>query len=112
MLARSSKIIHPSGDVLETPLLVPSFSSKGFRYRKFKNSKKIQSEITALLSATSEALTGPVLFSAYDIAMSFINKPPGGKNLQYFPQFTFLDSGGYETSEGYDLSEVFRYPVS
>lgn len=109
MLQRCSKIKHPGGDILETPLLVPSFSSKGFRYKKV--GRKITSEVTGFLKSTSQTLTESVLFSAYDIHKGFIPRLTT-KGISCFPQFTFIDSGGYETSEGYDLSEVFKYPVS
>ncbi len=53
MLARSTKIVHKySGTTLETPILVPSFSSKGFA--KGKDGK---SEIGNALKFASEFIT-------------------------------------------------------
>lgn len=109
MLQRCSKIKHPSGDFLETPLLVPSFSSKGFRYKK--NGTKLTSEITGFLKSTSMSLNETVLFSAYDINKGFIPKLTSA-GVSCYPQFTFIDSGGYETSEGHDFSEVYKHPAT
>ncbi|HEY0377233.1 MAG TPA: hypothetical protein VGC87_09770 [Pyrinomonadaceae bacterium] len=103
MLARKSVLKHPSGYMIETPLLVPSFSSKGFRV-----DNKGQSEIKEILDVTDEALHESMLISAYDIYHGYI--PPLGK-LKCVPQITFLDSGGYETSDQHDFSAVFRHTV-
>jgi hypothetical protein len=101
MLARKSVLKHPSGYLIETPLLVPSFSSKGFR-----SDNKGQSEIREILDVTAEALHESMLISAYDIHHGHI--PPFGK-LKSVPQITFIDSGGYETSDEHDFSAVFRH---
>jgi len=103
MLARKSVLKHPSGYLIETPLLVPSFSSKGFRF-----DNKGQSEIKEILDVTAEALHESMLISAYDIHHRHI--PPFSK-LKCVPQITFIDSGGYETSDQHDVSAVFRHTV-
>jgi len=109
MLSRSSKIIHPNGEEIYTPILVPSYSSKGLRYKSTKSGNLV-SEITFILKSTYEYLTDIVLISAYDIEKDFIPYPL--KSIHYNPQITIIDSGGYETSEGYDFSEVLKYPIT
>jgi hypothetical protein len=94
---------HPSGYLIETPLLVPSFSSKGFRF-----DNKGESEIKEILDVTAEALHESMLISAYDVHHEHI--PPFNK-LKSVPQITFIDSGGYETSDQHDVSAVFRHTV-
>jgi hypothetical protein len=108
MLARSSTLIHPSGQKLQTPLLVSSFSSKGFKFIHRKG--KERSEAYEYLKMTSDALTDSVLISAYDIKYYYpsINK---FRSEGFFPQFVFVDSGGYETLDDFDFSEAYKYPV-
>jgi hypothetical protein len=102
MLARASTIRHPLGTEFKTPLLVPSFSSKGFR---FNSSGK--SEILTILNIAKEFLTESQLISAYD--SRYRNIPPFTK-LAGIAEITFVDSGGYETSDDHDQSAIFKYP--
>jgi len=99
-LARSSEIVHPSGLRLSTPLLVPSFSSKGFAIRRE------QSEISNYFEVAQSFLTTSVLISAYDIAQGYIPMPDYAK-----ADLTFVDSGGYEISEMHDESAINQGPV-
>jgi len=100
VLARSSTIRHrASGVALQTPLLVPSFSSKGFARSK----KDGKSEIGKILAAAGEFLTEAYLISAYDIHYGHI---PGPMDLPFTPEMIFLDSGGYEISTDRDYSSV------
>src|SRR5262245_60637708 len=103
MLATSRKLQHPSGVIIETPLLVPSFSSKGFPI------KQDISEASMALKIASEFLTESMLVSAFDIHHKYLPSP---KEFNVVPQITFVDSGRYETSEVYDFSAVSRNPVS
>src|SRR6266571_2605069 len=98
MLARHTRIIHPSRVEIDTPLLVPSFSSKGFRF-----DDKGKSEIVDALEVTSEVLTESMLISAYDIFHKHISKKCLVADL------TFVDSGGYEVSDDHDFSAVYRH---
>ena len=100
MLSRSTKIDHPSGVELETPILVPSFSSKGFSFNK-----KHVSEATAALKVSTEFLTDCLLVSAYDLYHKHIPY----KEEYICTEITFIDSGGYETSDSYDLSAPVKY---
>ncbi|HZF13598.1 MAG TPA: hypothetical protein VFE33_32800 [Thermoanaerobaculia bacterium] len=98
---RRSTVSHrASGLSLETPLVIPSFSSKGFG----KISQR-QTEIAQLLSTASEFLTGVYLISAFDMHYGQI---PAPRELSGRPELIIVDSGGYETSDDYDLSAVYR----
>lgn len=102
---RSNPLRHqPSGVVIETPLLVPSFSSKGFSLGKDKAGRD-KSEVGQILETASEVVTGVYLISAFDIATGHL--PPPGK-LPMKPELIIVDSGGYEVSDESDLSEVVR----
>ncbi|MDX6559952.1 MAG: hypothetical protein QOF72_3001 [Blastocatellia bacterium] len=108
MLARSSALTHPSGVTLSTPLLVPSFSSKGFQFRRLDSGRQV-SEVATWMDISSEALTETMLVSAYDVFHKHIERPYKAK---FVPQLAFLDSGGYEKSNAYDDSTVFKFPSS
>ncbi|HZY37082.1 MAG TPA: hypothetical protein VFE53_10555 [Mucilaginibacter sp.] len=100
MIGRSTLINHPSGVEIETPVLVPSFSSKGFSFNK-----KNLSEATTALKLSKEFLTECLLVSAYDLSH---------KHIPYTEEYlcteiTFIDSGGYETSDIYDISATVKY---
>lgn len=92
MLAKKRGIYWGPEVVIRTPLLLPSFSSKGFP------------EVQNILATTSEAIDGEILISAYDLAYNNI-KPPFD-----FAQSIFLDSGGYEASKDVELSEIKHQP--
>lgn len=100
MLYRSSHIHHRgTGVTLPTPLLIPSFSSKGFAYSR----KDGKSEIGNILVAAGEFLTEAYLLSAYDVHYGHV---PGPNELPFVPDIVFLDSGGYEVSTDRDYSSV------
>lgn len=106
MQARTSTLNHKaSGLQLETPLLVPAFSSKGFAI------KDGVSEIRAILSVTEQWLTSSYLISAYDITYGHI---PAARDLAIKPEFIILDSGGYEVARDHDMSatRVSETPTS
>ena len=101
MLARSSNIRHPSGVTLRTPLLVPSFSSRGFRFNR-----KGVSEIRDVFANAGGILTESMLVSAYDIGYGHLPKPT---RFPCTPSLTLVDSGGYETGMDHDYSAVYSY---
>lgn len=101
MLCRSSTINHPSGVTVKTPLLVPSFSSKGFRF-----DRKGKCEIKDVFKNTAEILIESMLVSAYDIYYGHLPKP---NRFPCTPTLTFVDSGGYETGADHDFSAIFRH---
>ena len=101
MLARSQKIVHKTtGNFLYTPLLIPSFSSKGFT----QNSNG-EFEINSILKFSSEFITETCLISAYDIYYKHISSP---KDLPLNLNIIFLDSGGYEISKDDDFSATVQ----
>lgn len=87
MLAEIRKIQIGSTLVSKTPVLVPSFSSKGFP------------EVEKIVETLAQTITESTLLSAYDIAHGHIKSTPT------FPSFFFLDSGGYECSRDVELSD-------
>lgn len=91
MLARSEQIILPYGKPLVTPILLPSFSSKGFP------------ELKRIMKHLDEYISGPILISAYDICHHSI------KRIPFSPELLFIDSGGYECSKTTDFIESDRY---
>lgn len=102
MKLKTSLLKHPSGIELETPLFVPSYSSKGFTLIKEKG--KFKSEVCKAISIANEILVESQLVSAYDLYYDYLLKP---KDF-VATQITFIDSGGYEISSGYDFSETRR----
>lgn len=100
VFARSSTIRHKaSGVKIQTPLLVPSFSSKGFA----RSQKDEKSEIGKILAFAADFLTETFLISAYDVYYGHIPTP---RELPVIPELIFLDSGGYEISTDSDYSSV------
>lgn len=88
MLAKRRGIFHNGVELERTPLLVPSFSSKGFP------------DVASIINYSSELIDGVTLVSAYDLHYGAISPPFD------FPSLIFLDSGGYEASKDLDLSDL------
>ena len=107
MLCRTSTLTHPpSGVTVPTPLLIPSFSSKGFS----TPTNDGKSEVNKIFATAAEFITETCLISAYDI---FYKHLPNPDNLACTPNLIFLDSGGYEVSGDYGYSATsrpFHYP--
>ena len=89
MFARRSKIVLGTQTIAETPLLLPSFSSKGFP------------QVRQIMNLMAEFITSPILISAYDVHYRLI------PDKITFSQLLFLDSGGYEARIEHDLSETY-----
>lgn len=87
MLAQKRPLKLNGVEIERTPLLVPSFSSKGFP------------EVGEIVRYSSELIEGPALVSAYDLHYNEIAPPFD------FASLIFLDSGGYEASKDVDLSD-------
>lgn len=90
MLAKRRIIRLGSATELKTPLLLPSFSSKGFP------------RVQKIIKTCEEYISEEVLVSAYDISYGAL-KPDFD-----FASTIFLDSGGYEASKDADLSEIYE----
>jgi len=74
-------------EIARTPLLVPSFSSKGF------------ADVGKIVEYAAEVIDSATLVSAYDLHYKRIEPPFN------FADLLFLDSGGYEASRDLDLSD-------
>lgn len=96
MLARAGVLRHPNGTTIATPLLIPSFSSKGFEARIGGIS-----EIRFAYDQTEDIITDSYLVSAYDINYGFLPSPTTNRT-----NVVLVDSGGYEASNLEDLSAV------
>jgi hypothetical protein len=90
MLAKRRGFYRDGKEIIRTPLLLPSFSSKGFP------------DVNDILSTTQEVIDGEILVSAYDIHYKHIVGPFD------FAEAIFLDSGGYEATTDVELSETKR----
>lgn len=91
-LAASRSISFGSSGRISTPLVVPSFSSKGFP------------KVKELVAAATELITDSVLVSAYDIYHELVPT-----DLR-FATVIFLDSGGYEVSKDAEFSDLGVMP--
>ena len=88
MLAKRRQLQICGMEIERTPLLVPSFSSKGFP------------DVAKILKTAEEIIEGAMLVSAYDIYYGEISPPFD------FAPLVFLDSGGYEASKDSELSDL------
>lgn len=98
----------PSGHTVSTPLLVPSFSSRGFGRLAADEGR---SELSPLLVVLRDHLSTALLVSAYDLHHRLLE--PGDTfsasdwtaNALSHPELLFIDSGGYEVTQGADSGE-------
>lgn len=88
MLAKRRGFYRNGAEIIRTPLLLPSFSSKGFPH------------VQNILEATQEVIEGEILISAYDLHHRKLKGPFD------FAQSVFLDSGGYEASGDVEFSDT------
>lgn len=87
MLAKRRYLVLNDQRIERTPLLVPSFSSKGFP------------DVANIIQYCSELIDNVMLVSAYDLHYENIIPPFD------FASLIFLDSGGYEASKDAELSD-------
>ncbi|WP_230777690.1 hypothetical protein [Roseiconus lacunae] len=109
MKNRKSVLRLPSGDTFELPLLVPSFTSKGFDFgcKSEFEPETLCSDTNYALEQLGKFITESLLVSAYDLHHSHFVKPE-----QHITQasLVFIDSGGYELRNDFDSSEPRRSP--
>lgn len=88
----------------DNPIIIPSFSSKGNML--INDGEKIISDNHELILMLDKYLYHTYLISSYDV---YYNLMPD--NIDEYPltDFLFVDSGGYEISDSYDLSEKYKY---
>jgi len=104
MIYTTARKINLSESVsIQTPLFIPSFSSKGFRFQEFKG--KLISETDEIVKYFTPFIFESVLISAYDVYHNFVSSTP---TLLNSVDLLFIDSGGYEASALEDLSEVTK----
>lgn len=91
------------------PLFIPSFSSKGNLLIPCEAGIYV-SDNYDLLQVLDVRVSNSYLLSAYDIFHGFM---PSDPNDWPYTDYLFIDSGGYEISDTYDLSErnKFNYNV-
>jgi hypothetical protein len=97
---------------MKTPLLVPSFSSKGFDVNRDHDRPAGFSEVSQYLSVFGPTLTETFLISGYDIHHELLQEskrltsPPHFPNSVWnSPELLFVDSGLYEFRVGADSEE-------
>ena len=111
MRARSRQLHHPQGQRLKTPLLIPSFSSKGFDIQRDENGDTGYSEVSQYLQLFAETLTESFLVSAYDLHHELLERSRSlnpqnySRSIWSHPTMLFIDSGLYEFRIGADSEE-------
>ena|SRR5260221_3369542 len=111
MLARRSTLRLPDGTEADLPLLVPSFSSKGFTLFPPRQAKShlTRSALSTDLHEFGQTPSQAVLISAFDLHFEYFQLPdePSRNCLDWIPnvRVIFLDSGGYELAPYFDISE-------
>ena len=91
-----------NADAIDLPLVVPSFSSKGFGYFTESDSGTRRSETSVTLELTGGFLQESFLISAYDLFHRHYADP-----APYFKDtaVVLIDSGGYELNPDFDSTE-------
>lgn len=86
------KVREINGIEAKTPILVPSFSSKGIN------------RFDEIFYNLKDYLSEAALFSSYDLYYKLIDG-----NQIYGTELLFIDSGGYEATVEPDFSEVYHF---
>lgn len=100
MLARRSQLVLPSGARIDTPLLIPSASSKGAGRTGGPEGDPGSFQQLEVIEATGPALRAPstLLISSYDLHHGLIQQERFIEPTHPFPiDLLFVDSGSYET---------------
>ena len=92
MLSKVRKLNLKGGGVIETPLLLPSFSSKALQ----------NESVTEIIEYMAQNISDEILISAYDLHYHKIKK----NKIASFASAVFMDSGGYEATKDSDLSDI------
>ncbi len=109
MLKRERVLSRPLGGAVDLPLLVPSFSSKGFPFfeKGPRNRIRKYSQVTNALENLSSFISESIMVSAYDLFHNHFRRPITHlKNIS----LVFIDSGFYELSPTFDSSEPKTFP--
>ena len=113
MRSRSREITFHDGTTIETPLLVPSLSSKGFAPVEVGQQGEAPAPAGLLNLFGADAFYESLLISAYDIQYEQVLEPESLRNgfatsPYAIPQFLIIDSGWYEATPGSDLGEPYE----
>ena len=110
MSFRKTALRHRNGAQIDLPLLIPSFSSKGFGFFSEKKGKRriTLSETTQALESLGPYLQETFLLSAYDLHHGHFRRP---ERFFEISALIFVDSGGYELNDEFDSSEPKLTPV-
>jgi len=89
------------GHTIDTPLLVPSISSRGFDFVETENEGTLSRTAGFLRLAAPNLAGGTLLISAYDIRYGFLPecealRSDALQSVYGMPALTFIDSGLYE----------------
>lgn len=109
-LARTSEIERRDGTIVETPLLIPSLSSRGFAPITVDGeSLPAPARYTQAFAAAFDAL----LISAFDIHHDLILdrdrlSSDVASSVYANPEILFIDSGWYETQRWADVGQVYE----
>ena len=104
MLSRKQTLDHALSGIVDLPLLVPAFSSKGFPFFTDGSgkSKRMYSSVTYALEQLSGYIKESMLLSAYDLYHGLYRDPE--RHLTD-TAIVFIDSGGYELNPEFDSTE-------
>lgn len=113
MRSRSREITFRDGTTVETPVLVPSLSSKGFAPVEVGERGETPAPAGLLNLFGANAFYESLLISAYDIHYEQVLEPESlrsgfAKSPYAIPQFLIIDSGWYEANRGSDLGEPYE----
>jgi hypothetical protein len=106
-----------AGQTVATPLLVPSFSSRGFgaiRPDPERPEDPERSVVSELLEFFAREIHETFLVSAYDLHHRFLeagdnlDSPDWTANPLSNPRVMIIDSGGYEVRQGVDGGELIQ----
>jgi hypothetical protein len=113
-VATRSQIIRlPSGDIVRTPLLIPSVSSKGFDFIE-RQGHQI-SAASDYLDVVARDVNESLLLSAYDIRYGHLRQSDAlfgafNDSIFAYPKVLFIDSGGYEANTyAFDRSQTYHF---
>ncbi len=105
-MARETSFRHSNGSCVDLPLLIPSFSSKGFDFYEKDNNR--YSEISSALEDFGKYLEESYLVSTFDLHHNHFEYPENNYNNT---ALIFLDSGGYELNPEFDSTEPKLTPI-
>lgn len=103
---RETYFNHPLGGIIDLPLLVPSYSSKGFDYVTEKGHH--YSQTTFALQDFARFQEESYLISTFDLHHKHFQEP---ERFYHNTALIFLDSGGYELNPEFDSCEPKLTPI-